>query len=77
MSQRVKNIFEQAQALSPEDREDLAELLLATVDAGADFDKAWADGAARCWDAHQLAGVQPIDALRAVDEARKALKQPG
>ena len=76
MNQRVKNIFEQAQALSPEEREDLAELLLATVDAGADFDQAWAGEAAQRWTAHKLAGDQPIDALQAVNEARTALKRP-
>ncbi len=76
MNQRVKTIFEQAQALPAAEREELAELLLATVDAGSGFDAAWADEAARRWAEHKATGEFAIDALDAVEDARKSLKRP-
>lgn len=77
MNQRVKTLFEQAQALPVADREELAELLLATVESGSEFDKAWADDAARRWDNHVASGDQTLDALQAVDDVRQDLKRPG
>ena len=74
MNQRIKTIFEQAQALSAEDREQLAELLYATVDPPQDFDKAWADEAARRWEEHGRSGIGTFDALQAIDEVRAELK---
>ncbi len=43
MNQRIKSIFEDAQKLAPAEREELAELLLATIDSDPDpeVDKAW------------------------------------
>ena len=41
MNQRIKTIFEDAQKLAPAEREELAELLLATIDAAPEIDKAW------------------------------------
>ncbi len=41
MNQRIKMIFEEAQQLAPAEREELAELLLATIDADPDIEKAW------------------------------------
>lgn len=42
MNERVKSILEQAQTLSPDEREQLAELLLATVvDVDPGIEAAW------------------------------------
>ena len=41
MNQRIKSIFEDAQKLAPAEREELAELLLATIDSDPEIDKAW------------------------------------
>jgi putative addiction module component (TIGR02574 family) len=42
MNQRIKTIFADAQKLSPSEREELAELLLATIDVDADIESDWA-----------------------------------
>lgn len=41
MNQRIKTIFADAQKLAPADREELAELLLATIDTDPDVHAAW------------------------------------
>jgi Putative addiction module component len=41
MNQRIKTIFADAQKLAPADREELAELLLATIDSDPDVEAAW------------------------------------
>ena len=41
MNQRIKTLFEDAQKLAPAEREELAELLFATIDADPEIDKAW------------------------------------
>ena len=41
MNQRIKTLFEDAQKLEPAEREELAELLLATIDCDPEIDKAW------------------------------------
>jgi putative addiction module component (TIGR02574 family) len=41
MNQRIKTIFEQAQRLAPAEREELAELLLATIDDDPGVAAAW------------------------------------
>jgi putative addiction module component (TIGR02574 family) len=43
MNERVKTIFEAAQKLPPAEREELAELLMATIDVDPGIEKAWAD----------------------------------
>lgn len=42
MNQRIKAIFEDAQKLSPAEREELAELLLATIDVDPEIEAEWA-----------------------------------
>ena len=42
MNQRVKTIFEAAQQLPPAEREELAELLKATIDLDSGIEQAWA-----------------------------------
>ena len=41
MNQRVKTVFEQAQKLNPDEREQLAELLMATIETNSEIDAAW------------------------------------
>ena len=43
MNQRVKTIFDEAQKLAPADREELADLLLATIEVDPGVEKAWAE----------------------------------
>ena len=75
MNQDVKSIFEQAQSLSAGDREALAELLLATVDAGSEFDEAWSAEAARRWSEHIQSGATAADALEVIDEVCATLRR--
>mgnify|MGYP001195912696 CR=1 FL=1 len=42
MNQRIKTIFEEAQQLTPREREELAELLLATIDVDPAIEAEWA-----------------------------------
>jgi putative addiction module component (TIGR02574 family) len=41
MNQRIRSIFEEAQRLPPSEREELAELLLATIDADPEIEASW------------------------------------
>ncbi len=41
MNERVKSLFKDAQQLAPAEREELAELLLATLDGEAGLEAAW------------------------------------
>lgn len=41
MNQRIKKLFEGAQQLSAREREELAELLLATIDSDPEVEAAW------------------------------------
>ena len=41
MNQRIKTVFEQAQKLEPSEREQLAELLMATISIDPANDAAW------------------------------------
>ncbi len=41
MNQRIKTLFEDAQKLTPSEREELAELLLATIDVDPEIEAAW------------------------------------
>ncbi len=72
MNQQAKAIFQQAQSLTAVEREELAELLLATVEQSPELDQVWAEEATRRWQAHQDSGDPAIDALAAIDAARAA-----
>ncbi|WP_334151258.1 addiction module protein [Hyphomicrobium sp.] len=67
MNARLKSIFEDAQKLSAAEREELAELLLATVDPDPEVDKAWCDEVADRVAAHGR-GELPTRSARAVLE---------
>lgn len=77
MNQRIKTIFADAQKLSPAEREELAELLLATIDPDLEIETAWAEEANRRWDQHAQSGETPVDAFAAVEEVRGLVKQRG
>ena len=76
MNQRVKTIFEQAQKLAPAEREELAELLLETVEPDLEFEKAWGEEAQRRWDEHVARGGKAVDAFEAIEDVRRQLKRP-
>ena len=53
MNQRIKTIFEEAQKLSPAEREELAELLKATIDLDIGIEQAWSSEIDDRIDAHE------------------------
>jgi hypothetical protein len=67
MNQRVKVLFSDARGLAPEDREELAELLLSTLDN--DHSVAWGAEADKRWNDHLEAGDVVVDAFAALDDA--------
>lgn len=77
MNQRIKTIFADAQQLAPADREELAELLLATIDADPDIENAWGEEAHRRWTDHMQSGEKANDAFAVVEEVRDLLKRRG
>ena len=76
MNQRVKTIFEQAQKLAPAEREELAELLLETVEPDLEFEKAWSEEVQSRWDEHVARGGKAVDAFEAIEDVRRQLKRP-
>jgi putative addiction module component (TIGR02574 family) len=80
MNQRLKTIFADAQKLSSAEREELAELLLATIEPDetvAEIEKAWAEEAERRWEEHKQSGEVAIDAFAAIDDVRARLQKRG
>lgn len=75
MTKAMQIVLEAARKLTAEERADLAELLLETVEAGPDLDLAWHQEADRRLKAHQKSGEAEIDALEAVEEARTRLSR--
>ncbi len=53
MNERVRSIFAEAQKLAPAEWEELAELLLATIEADPEIEKAWAGEIADRISAHE------------------------
>jgi putative addiction module component (TIGR02574 family) len=54
MNNRVKQLFDQAQQLSPEEQAQLLDLMLvAAAETSPDWEKAWADEAERRWQAYK------------------------
>ncbi len=54
MNDRVKQLFAQAQQLSPEEQAELLDMLLAIApDQPVGWEKAWAEEAERRWQAYQ------------------------
>ncbi len=77
MNQRIKTIFADAQKLSAAEREELADLLLATIEPNSEIDKVWAEEAERRWNKHVQSGEEVVDAFAAIDEVRERLKRRG
>ena len=75
MNQRIKTIFADAQKLTPAEREELAELLIATIDSDAGIETAWAEEANRRWHEHAQSGEEPVDAFAAVSDVRRIIKK--
>ena len=73
MNERLKSSFEDARKLGNAEREELVELLLATIDNEPGLDTAWADEAHNIWQQHVANGDVVVDALGAVEHARKEL----
>ncbi|MGQ0672831.1 MAG: addiction module protein [Hyphomicrobium sp.] len=53
MNARVKTIFDEARLLTPEQREELAELLLDTIPIDPEIEQAWSDEIADRIAAHE------------------------
>ena len=68
MNARLKSIFEDAQKLSAAEREELAELLLATVDPDPEVDKAWCDEIADRIAAHERGDMPTRPARTALEK---------
>jgi putative addiction module component (TIGR02574 family) len=77
MNQRVKSLLDEARKLSPAEREELAELLLDTVDQGTGLESAWAAEAQRRWNEHLEKGGETSDAFEEIEEMRRQLKTSG
>jgi putative addiction module component (TIGR02574 family) len=78
MNQRLKTIFADAQKLSSEEREELAEMLLATIEpdeTGAEIEKAWAEEAERRWDEVRKGNAELIDADEVFADIRRKLAE--
>ena len=73
MNDHVKALFDEARKLTVREREELADLLLETLDPDPEMDKLWGDEARRRWDEHVASGAETVDALDAIEDARKRL----
>ena len=74
MTDQAKSLFEQARKLSASERQELAELLLDTLEPDPGAAAAWSIEAHRRWKEHVANGAEMEDALEAIDDAKKCLK---
>ena len=74
MTKAMQIVLEAARKLTIEEREELAELLLDTIEAGPEMDLAWYQEAERQVEAHQRSGEAALDAFEAVEDARAHLR---
>ena len=74
MNKPVAELFEQARKLSAEEREELAELLLASVEPFTAPDEALGKEADRRWQEHLRSGEDTLDGFEVLEEARQVLK---
>jgi putative addiction module component (TIGR02574 family) len=70
----LTTLFEEARKLTPPEREQLAEMLLDSLDPDNDIEGAWAIEADRRWRDHVASGDPTDDALQVVDDARRELR---
>lgn len=77
MTDLTKTLFEQARKLSPAERQELAELLLDTLEPDPDTEVAWSEEAHHRWNEHVANGDVTFDAFEAAADARRNLKIGG
>ena len=73
MTDQTKSLFEQARRLSSSERQELAEMLLETLEPDTGIEAAWGSEAHRRWDDHIKSGDEGIDAFEALADARRQL----
>ena len=73
MTDQTKSLFEQALRRSPSERQELAELLLDTLEPDTGIDVAWGREAHRRWDDHIKSGDEGNDAFEVLADARRQL----
>lgn len=69
----IQEIESQALQLAPRDRARLAQHLIASLDEEDEIEQAWADEAARRWDALASGEVAAIPTADVLAEARRAI----
>ena len=74
MTDQAKSLFEQARKLPASERQELAELLLDTLEPDAGAEIAWGREAHRRWDEHVASGDSSSDAFEAIEDAKRRLK---
>ena len=78
MSNQVRDLLREARKLTAEEREQLADLLLESVDLDAmnlpDLDAAWAREADHRLAEHEASGGVCVDPFAAIEEARRQLR---
>jgi Putative addiction module component len=79
MTRAVQKILAEATKLSPTERHELAELLLAelpleSIAPDPSFDAVWGQEAERRWQDHIASGEATVDAFDALETARKSLR---
>jgi Putative addiction module component len=73
MNQRIKTIFADARRLDSAERDELAALLLATIDDDPGHEAVWGDEVHQRWKEHVQSGEKAVDAFAAIDEVRDRL----
>ena len=73
MTNQTKSLFEQARQLSATERQELAEMLLDTLEPDPSTEAAWGEEAHHRWDEHLASDGKTIDAFDAVEDARRQL----
>lgn len=75
MNQHIKSLYDEAQKLTAVEREELAEMLLQSLEPNPANEKAWAEEADRRWQTHVSTGGKTIDAFAAIDDVREQIKR--
>jgi putative addiction module component (TIGR02574 family) len=75
MNQHIKSLYDEAQKLTAVEREELAEMLLQSLEPAPGNEMAWAEEADRRWQSHMSTGGKAIDAFAAIDGVREHIKR--
>jgi putative addiction module component (TIGR02574 family) len=75
MTERARMLIEQARALTPEQREDIAEALIDSIaeETQAEIDAAWVAEGERRWAEFKRSGERGLDPFEAIAEMREQL----